>query len=163
MYVRATGGGLPAPILWRNTTVLLTAGGSPSPVLFGPLQASLYNAATGLGIYPGDEGLASIYAILTDSPPVGTNSALNLIGAMVAYKLRPVNAAAPILSGNGRIANPLTFEVAYDFQPADLTMLASLLQGVSIVCHSAFIVTWPGGQAREFLVTQPVVLYPSAF
>src|ERR1019366_8966770 len=138
MYVRATGGGLPAPILWRNTTVLLTAGGSPSPVLFGPLQASLYNAATGLGIYPGDEGLASIYAILTDSPPVGTNSALNLIGATVAYKLRPVNAADP-------------------------TMLASLLQGVSIVCHSAFIVTWPGGQAREFLVTQPVVLYPSAF
>ena len=74
-----------------------------------------------------------------------------------------INAAAPVISGAGRVVNLTTFQVAYDFKSADLTTLAALLSGVPVVCHSSFVVTWPTGQVREFLVSQPVVLYATAF
>lgn len=121
--------------------------GSPAPVLYAPLTAVCANGLPGFEIAL-DEVEATLYATLSDTPPSGVSSALDLTGATALFLLRETAGGTLALANAGRIVGStgvgITAAVAYDFTALDL---AGLAPGNGT---AAFLITFPDNQTREF-------------
>lgn len=96
-----------------------------------------------------EERGATAYITLSDTPPVGAASGLDLTGATLLFDLRPAVSPVCILQGEpARAVGPtgigLPAAVAYDFSEADTALLSPGLY------RGAVLVVFPDGQKREF-------------
>jgi hypothetical protein len=160
MYVRPNGNGtIAAGVVrisnFRVPLILTSLTSPPTPVIYGPLQAVFSNGTNELQV-AADEVESTIYATLSDTPPAGMTSNLNLAEATVTLLLRAIGSASPVLSNVGRVVSTTLNQCAYDLQSTDIALLAPGWY------KGSFKVLFPSGQTREFpglLVT----VVPAAF